>query len=250
MYTREHEPVRGTRMRALLVRVGADTTEAGGRCNGPVNSKTREFAYVPIPEGDRVRYFQPDFKKPYSALEAALVPFNFKWPDRLVRRNMHLDPDFEHSTYGDRRQRGKRLRELKKGDWIVFYAGLRDPAADQLVYAIIGKFEIDYCESAKDVDPARRHMNAHSRRIVPKEDDDVICYGSPDSSGRLERSIPIGGYRKRAYRVRPDLLGQWSGISANDGYIQRSVYLPEIGDPKRFAAWFKSQKPILRQANN
>ena len=35
-------------MKGLLVRVAADTTEVGGGWNGPVDSKTGEFVYVPI----------------------------------------------------------------------------------------------------------------------------------------------------------------------------------------------------------
>ena len=42
-------------MRALLVRVGADCTDAGGRWNGPVDRTTGAFAYVPIPEPEPVR---------------------------------------------------------------------------------------------------------------------------------------------------------------------------------------------------
>ena len=37
-------------MKGLLVRVGADQSEGGGRWNGLVNSRTGEFVYVPIPE--------------------------------------------------------------------------------------------------------------------------------------------------------------------------------------------------------
>jgi hypothetical protein len=42
-------------MRALLVRVGADSTPDGGGWNAPVDSENRLFAYVPIPEGRQVR---------------------------------------------------------------------------------------------------------------------------------------------------------------------------------------------------
>jgi hypothetical protein len=41
-------------MRALLVRVGADGTDVGGRWNAPVDARTGAFAYVPITETEPV----------------------------------------------------------------------------------------------------------------------------------------------------------------------------------------------------
>jgi hypothetical protein len=39
---------------------------------------------------------------------------------------MHLDPDFQNLTYGDRGdRRGKEISQLKEGDFLAFYAGLR-----------------------------------------------------------------------------------------------------------------------------
>ena len=35
---------------ALLVRVGADRSIGGGSWNGPIDTQSRTFAYVPIPE--------------------------------------------------------------------------------------------------------------------------------------------------------------------------------------------------------
>ena len=52
-------------MNALLVRVGADRSLAGGSWNGPIDSESREFAYVAIPENNPVH---GDLEKPYSAL--------------------------------------------------------------------------------------------------------------------------------------------------------------------------------------
>ena len=40
---------------------------------------------------------------------------------------MHLDPDFNHLTYGDHRERAKQLRaHLGREDLVVFYAGLNN----------------------------------------------------------------------------------------------------------------------------
>ncbi len=85
----------GLIMNALLVRVGADQSEGGGYFNGPVDSRTRQFAYVPIPEtGD----IQTGMLKPYSLVTPVLQPFGFTLPCNLAGANMHLDPDFGHLT--------------------------------------------------------------------------------------------------------------------------------------------------------
>ena len=94
-------------MNSLLVRVGADRSEGGGYWNGPVDSQTGEFAYVPIPESSDV---YPGLEKPYSALSPVLARFGTTLPLHLRDRPMHLDPDFERLTYGDQGQRAKQLQ--------------------------------------------------------------------------------------------------------------------------------------------
>jgi hypothetical protein len=78
---------------------------------------------------------------------------------------MHLDPDFEHLTYRDQRERAKQLRaNLSAGDLIVFYAGLRDVRdRARLVYAIIGVLVVEDFILATNVRARSRHTNAHSR---------------------------------------------------------------------------------------
>jgi len=165
---------------------------------------------------------------------------------------MHLDPDFEHLTYGDAGERAKQLRtKLGPGDLAVFYAGLEDVrGADRLVYAIIGLFEIDALVLAADVSAQDRDINAHSRRILQPNAKDLILRGRVGSSGRLQRCLPFGEYRDGAYRVRRDILEEWGGLSVKDGYVQRSARLPQFRDPMRFLRWLEGRDPVLLQSNN
>lgn len=237
-------------MNALLVRVGADLSSGGGRWNGVVDSESREFVYVAIPEEHPVR---PGMERPYSALAPSLRRFGSALPNHLACKYMHLDPDFEHLTYGDQGERAKQIRAcLCVGDLIVFYAGLRDiqPARDELVYAIIGLLQIDRFEAAADVKPADRDRNAHSRRVLEPGSRDLIVQGRGEMSGRLRCCLPIGQYRDRAYRVRADLLETWGGLSVRDGYLQRSARLPRFLDPTRFILWFEAQDVEVVAANN
>ena len=236
-------------MNALLIRVAADLSLGGGSWNGPVDSHSREFAYVAIPENSAVH---GGLEKPYSSLSAALAKFRVGLPPHLLSRNMHLDPDFEHLTYGDAGERAKQIRAyLDPGDTVVFYGALRDiHRSPQLVYAIVGIFVVDRLLAATEISQTERDINAHSRRVLEKDARDVIVVGRPGLSGRLEHCIPIGEYRDRAYRVRRDLIEQWGGLTVKDGYLQRSARLPRFLDSARFLSWLEAQEPILTQANN
>lgn len=236
-------------MNALLVRIGADLSVGGGSWNGPADSRSGEFIYVAIPEYSPTH---PGTEKPYSDLAPALARFAMSLPAHLAGRNMHLDPDFQHLTYGDDGQRAKQLRaNLGPGDRIVFYAGLKDiHPAPKLVYAIIGLYQVESFMLATGMSEKDRDINAHSRRVLAPGATDTIVRGRAGSSGRLQRCLPIGEFRDRAYRVRRELLDEWGGLSLRDGYLQRSARLPVFLQPERFMNWLDKQSPVLIQANN
>jgi hypothetical protein len=225
-------------VRALLVRVGADCTEAGGRWNGPVDTATGAFAYVPIPEPEPLRR---GFETPFSRWRPAVERLGVRFPEALLDRDAHADPDFGRLTYGDRRERGRQIREkLRAGDLLVFYAGLRDVRGGRLVYALIGLLAVESIVAARDVPPERRGENAHTRRCDVGETD-VVVRGRPGLSGRFDRALDVGEYRAGAYRVRRELLSAWGGLGVRDGYVQRSARLPELTDPARFLTWLDGQ---------
>jgi hypothetical protein len=236
-------------MNALLIRVGADQSAAGGRWNGPVDSASGEFVYVAIPESTPVH---TGHQKPYIDLQAALAAFGHPLPSHLMGRHMHLDPDFSHLTYGDQGERARQLRaQLNPGDWAVFYASLVDVRQrGWLVYALIGLLVVEQLVNARDVPVKHRDTNAHTRRMLPLMADDVVVLGRPGASGRLRECLPIGEWRSNAYRVRQELLGAWGGLSVRDGWLQRSARLPRFLAPDRFRAWFEAHEPLLVQANN
>lgn len=236
-------------MNALLVRVGADLSAGGGRWNGPVDSKSNEFVYVPIPETKPVL---AGMERPYASLVPALSKFDVSLPTRLLLQHMHLDPDFDYLTYGDQGERAKQLsaRVTSKGDMIVFYAGLKDREQKRLIYAIIGLFVVDEIVLAARMPSAALETNAHSRRVLVDGAEDIVVRASPNISGRLQHCIPFGEWRDGAYRVRRDILEVWGGLSNKDGFLQRSARLPEIRKPKGFLHWLHSQAPILLQTNN
>jgi len=117
-------------MKGLLVRIGIDS--AFGKWNAPCDPRSGEFLYVSIPEN------QP-FRSGYERYYNEVIPFierfavkhgtdihRLRFPSNLIGTGLHVDPDFEHLTYGENGlKRGKRLHELDPGDIIAFYASLK-----------------------------------------------------------------------------------------------------------------------------
>lgn len=246
-------------MRAILVRVGID--HSYGAWNAPADATSGRFVYVPIPEPSKTK-FRPRCEHKYSEFLPALEQMaeacgldldrDLRFPRTLVNQAMHLDPDFEYLTYGDRGNlRGSGISSLCEDDMLVFYAGMRSTNPDdrQLIYALIGLFVVDEVVKAPKVQKHRWKENAHTRK-TPICSTDIVVRAKQGVSGRLERFIPIGEYRNRAYRVRPDLLKAWGDLSVNDGYIQRSANPPRFLNAKRFHTWFKQHKIPLIEENN
>jgi hypothetical protein len=246
-------------MRAVLVRIGVD--QAYGKWNAPVDPASRQFVYLPIPESDGT-VFHPNLERRYTDFLPGLESFcanhschlreNLQFPSPLLQRSVHLDPDFKQLTYGDDgARRGRVIKEMSNGDLIVFYAGLRpiSPCEHKLIYAIVGLYVVDEVVCVNAVPPERWHQNAHTRKSKRGETD-IIVRAKRGRSGRLERCIPIGGWRDGSYRVTPELLDAWGGLSVKNGFIQRSVVPPAFLNPQRFYAWFLSQEiPMLERDN-
>ena len=232
-------------MKGLLVRVGIDSTD--GQWNGPVRTRTGEFAFVTITEEAPLR---PGMATPYDQFIPVVQRFDQSLPFMLRGKPTHLDPDFDHRTYGDRGQRGARVSILGRGDFIAFFAALCpvDAPPRPLCYALIGLYVIDEIVAAQAVPEQHWAKNAHTRRVPVQ--DDIVVRARPGISGRLRQCIPIGELRGGHYRVRHDLLDAWEGLDIKDGYIQRSVRLPAFLNAEKFYEWFLAQKPELVAENN
>ena len=245
-------------MKALLVRVGVD--HAYGGWNAPVDPTTGQFLYVPIPEKTGTP-FHRGLERKYEEVLPSLHEYcqrhdagtsDLRWPEELLNCPMHLDPDFQHLTYGDDGgRRGAGMREMTRGDLLVFYAGLRPIIAcqDKLVYALVGLYIVEEVVHVDEVPEQRWLENAHTRKSK-RGKTDIVVRAQRGVSGRLERCIPIGEWRSGAYRVRNDVLRAWGGLSVKDGFIQRSAVPPSFLDPERFYPWFKAHNIALLDRNN
>jgi len=235
----------------LLIRVGIDATSGGW--NSPCSDSG--FCYVPMGVTALSEHYDPRYSCYRSAVEKLVptsAPSSVQWPLRLPSV-AHFDPDFKNLTYGDGGRRAARMQSVlsdSNDSFIVFYAGLRSIRTGELIYSIIGFYVIDRIISAPNVSPKDWHRNEHTRPNGCFDETQVVVFARPNKSGRLVAHIPIGSYRHGAYRITRTLLNEWGGLDVNDGYIQRSAFLPGFLNADRFLNWFYKQKPTLIACDN
>jgi len=106
--------------KVVLLRVGIDTGSGG--ILGPIFDE-REFEFIPIEaEDDRLGRTYGKKRGRHGRKFIDYFPDGRK--AQMQDAFLHDDPEFETFTYGDPTSPKKRLRELKRGDLLVFYAGL------------------------------------------------------------------------------------------------------------------------------
>jgi len=244
-------------MKGALVRIGIDQTY--GKWNAPINPKTNEYVYVPIPEHDKTE-FNNGLETQYKHIIPNLVSFcvnhqidlytDLNFP--LTSDNkMHLDPDFDFLTYGDNGlKRGSRIAKMDKGDFIVFYGSFQsiNKIQKNLIYALMGIFFIDEIVWTKHISKKRFKENAHTRK-KGKSQNDIVVRAIPHVSGRFKKTIPIGEWRDNAYRVKKNLLDKWGGLTVKNGYIQRSAVPPFFLSPNKFLIWLFSYELSIISSN-
>ena len=114
------------------------------------------------------------------------IPVDLRFPQKLLTRVMHLDPDFDWLTYGDNGdERGSGIKALEENDLLVFYAWLRSVRNSRsLIYGRL--YVIDEVVMARTVLPKRHNENAHTRKLQIGAPD-IVVRAKPGVSGRLSR---------------------------------------------------------------
>ena len=175
-------------MRVVLLRVGVDTGSGG--IHGPL-FKNGSFELIPIPDGfQKTGVSIQTYGNTAGRHGRKLIHY---FPKRLHNsrhdRAIHLDPEFETFTYGDPVILKSRLRELEKGDLLVFYAGLKgwEFESEPALY-IIGYFEIakagiaaSFTKTELKKDFGRNFHVRHRTVFEDQKDRLVLVKGSPKS---------------------------------------------------------------------
>jgi len=131
-------------MQVVLLRVGIDTGSGG--IHGPL-FKDGTFEYIPIWEKrNRFGVNKDTYENTKGKMHRRPLVDYFPARRREKVRSMwlHHDPEFETYTYGDPTSPKAGLGRLRKGDLLVFYAGLEgwDVRRRPWLY-IIGYFEVE-----------------------------------------------------------------------------------------------------------
>jgi len=179
-------------MKAILIRVGADTKSTGSL--GPIFDNDT-FEFVPIPEDKTSKE-----NRRYNNTKGGCGKYYSYFVDEQIRNEkMHFDPEFKTFTYGDHTKKvGSKFLE---GDYLVFYAGLKPYESNKQRKGlfIIGYFKIDRIFKYKDLKNEKfvkiLKNNAHIK-CKKGERDTIIIKGHPNESKLLEKAIRISDYDK------------------------------------------------------
>lgn len=111
---------------------------------------------------------------------------------------MHVDPEFETDTYGDPTPPKAGLRNLEKGDLLVFYAGLEGVGFDSppALY-IIGYFKILTAGRALDFSQDEvqalfgQNFHVRHRRVYQKQKNTLVLVKGSSKSRLLRKAVCI-----------------------------------------------------------
>lgn len=108
--------------KAVLLRVGIDSGSGG--IQGPL-FEDGSFEFVCIPDSKRVSVHKYGTCIGRNGLPHSGY-FSVGQREKVAQQHVHLDPEFETFTYGDPTALKRSLRNLEKGDYLIFYAGLQE----------------------------------------------------------------------------------------------------------------------------
>lgn len=160
-------------MSGWLLRVGID--KKAGETLAPIFDDN-SFEYIPIPESatsfeERTYQNTPTTN---SHLKGKMLA-DLLWSNKYKSSKLHLDPEFITFTYGDPTRKASSLRNLKKDDYLVFYAGFKPQNGNEDNCYIFSYFVLD--EDAIDFDSLNINQfkknweifknNAHIKRYTP-----------------------------------------------------------------------------------
>ncbi|HXM21466.1 MAG TPA: hypothetical protein VN948_09405 [Terriglobales bacterium] len=218
-------------MQVVLLRVGIDTGSGG--IHGPIFSDG-SFEYIPIPDAFRGKGVDSrTYGNSRGRSGRALVEyFPAARRERLSKRSIHFDPEFETFTYGDPTQPKVSLRGLNEGSLLVFYSGLKGWSFDcpPALY-IIGYFEVEragLATSYSDEELAqifRNNFHVMHSEVFSEQKERLVLVKGGANSRLLKKAVRIslvGADRngRRLQRLAPEMQKVFGDFEGKTG-IQR-----------------------------
>jgi hypothetical protein len=172
-------------MKVAMLRIGIDT--GAGGIHGPLFSDG-SFEYIPIPDHsglDNRTYGNTNGRHSRPLIEY----FPPARRAQMDKQSIHFDPEFETFTYGDPTPPKSGLRQLERGDMLIFYCGLQGWAfASTPALYLMGYFEVQDAGKASDFDQAdvqrlfvRNFHVRHSDVYGAQKERLVLVKGAPNS---------------------------------------------------------------------
>jgi hypothetical protein len=234
-------------MNLYLLRVGADTTEAGGGFHSPIFDDL-SYLFIPIPDWDII---------PNRALTYGSYQWNGKSVEEYlpvtirsipsVKQTIHNDPEFNTFTYGSpmyvKGKKGKQieknyrgLSKMDKGDIIAFYAAFRNPKYVNhpmngyyfFAYMII-QTVISYSNPALLSD-ADKQLVINNHHYIHNCWDQVIVVGRKTESRVLDKAVLLSSIRDRRGRRGTNYYPNQSASEKLGGY-DRSLNFSSLRQP-------------------
>ncbi len=229
-------------MKAMLLRVGIDKGTDGALAPIFPNGS---FEYIPLSEKNSKTIEKRTFE---TTLGNNGIPFSKYLPDKIKKRKLHFDPEFETYTYGDQTSKRNYLLKLEKTDYLVFYAGLtpfENNDYEEALY-IIGYFEVEEVIDFSKLNPIEQMQSVklyknNSHIKFEGFEKLVIVKGYVKTSKLLDKAVLLSKRKlnkigRNYHAVSPE-MEDLLGIS---GSIQRSI-------PPRFVTTnnFENLKNLL-----
>jgi hypothetical protein len=184
----------------VLLRVGIDT--GCGGMHSPV-FEDGGFDFVPIPDSrglDERTYGNTRGRHGRSLCDY----FPATVQSRRKTEPMHVDPEFETFTYGDPTPPKRGLSRLKRGDVLVFYAGMQSwPIAQTPGLYLVGFFEVKLAGFAPTFssqqlrDEFWANFHVRHRELFREQREKLILIKGSSKSRLYRRAHKIGEAQRR-----------------------------------------------------
>lgn len=191
--------------KAVLLRVGIDS--GCGGIQGPLFADG-SFEFICIPDNKKVSKHQYG-----NCIGKNGLPYSeyFSKPkrDKMSQKHIHLDPEFSTFTYGDPTSPKRSLRNLQKGDLLIFYCGLQEwdrntgwQKKEAPALYIVGFFVVELAGMANDFSKSQlkskfgQNFHVHYPSVFEVQREDLVLVKGGEGSRLLSKACKISSVGK------------------------------------------------------